>query len=357
MRMKSLIGTLWMFLLTIGFVSCDSGDDQLKYHLELSQNSCEVMQGSQVTISLITHENTELEIGNPELIDAVYTWEANEHKANIEITGKEKGETDIVVTNLETRESATIKIKVLEYPIPYLAVKQSRGNIFDTMVFYLYTKDDKAINPGILASVCDSVVWTIDGMNGSFRVFDQGKGDGWTGSQLTFEWGHCFLYSGEYKTNLAAWKDNKVILSRQLEVPISDHKDFLAYNWRDITKESQAWSAYADVLMSSPNLKTGCGISGTTPYAEVRVFAGAFAETHDILYDYISKIYSSPTYVDTTEKQKMWQRYEELFSEQKKYPNAYPVAIWLADRANIVLLMRDESTESPGYLIYAEPKR
>lgn len=53
----------------------------------------------------------------------------------------------------------------------------------------------------------------------------------------------------------------------------------------------------------------------------------------------------------------MWQLYDELFSEQKKYDSAYPVAIWVAERANIVLLLLDESTEFPGYVVYAEPKK
>lgn len=355
--MKNLIGTFCVFLLTISLMSCEDGDEQFKYHLELSQNSCEVMQGSHVTISLITHENTVLEIENPELVDAVYTWEANGGKANIEIRGKEKGETNLVVTSLETRESAMIKVKVLEYPIPCLAVNQSSGNIFDTMVFNIYMEDGKAVNTNVLASVCDSIVWTIDGVKGSFRVFQHGSGEGWTGTQLTFRWGHCFLYPGEYKTTLTAWKDNKAIHSRQLEIPIFDGKDFLAYNWRDITKESQAWTGYNDVLQSSPVLLSSYGLSGAIPYAEVRVFVQHFVECYDILYSYLCKIYSAPTYVDTTEKQNIWRLYDDLFSEQKKYPNAYPVAIWLTERANVVLLMQDESTETPGYIIYAEPNK
>lgn len=51
----------------------------------------------------------------------------------------------------------------------------------------------------------------------------------------------------------------------------------------------------------------------------------------------------------------MWRRYDELFSEQKKYPDAYPIAIWTTRRTNIVLLLLDESTEVPGYMVYAEP--
>ena len=73
---------------------------------------------------------------NPELIDAAYIWELDDYKAKIEIKGKQKGETDLVVTDHETGESATIKVKVTEYPMPRLAVKQPKGeHFFDTMKF------------------------------------------------------------------------------------------------------------------------------------------------------------------------------------------------------------------------------
>ena len=355
MRTKSLFRTLLMFLFTIGFISCNDEDKQ-DYHLELSKNSCEVMQGFSAAIDLTAHENTTLDIKNPELLDAVYTWELESYKAKIEIKGKQKGETDIIVTDHETGESATIKVKVTEYPMPHLAVKQPKGNIYDMMNFYLYNEDSKSISSSDLSAVCDSIVWTVDGMNGSFKVFEHEEGDGWTGKHLTFEWGHCFKYSGEYKTSLAAWKDNKVFFRHQLDVTVTDDKDFLAFNWSDITKDSQAWNSYADVLKSSPKLMTTYGLSGTVPFVEVRIFNNEMAPIYNnMLYDYFSKLYSVPTYEDKTDK--MWQLYDELFSEQKKYPNTYPVAIWVTKRANIVLLMLDESTEFPGYIVYAEPNR
>lgn len=354
MKTKSLFGTLLMFLFTIGFTSCGD-DDKLEYHLKLSENSCEVMQGQSVAIGLTAHKNTTLKIENPELIDAVYTWDLDGYKAKIEIKGKQKGETNLVVTDHETGESATIKVKVTEYPMPHLAVKKPKGNIFDLMNFYLYNEDSKSINSNSLSAVCDSIVWTADGINGSFKVFEHKKGDNWVGNHLTLEWGHCFKYPGEYKTNLNAWKDNKVIFRHQLDITITDGKDFLTYNWSDITKDSQAWGTYIDVLKSSPNLMTTYGLNGTVPFTEVRIFNSNFAQSYHTLYDYFCKLYSAPTYEDQTEKQKMWQLYDKLFSEQKEYPNAYPVAIWVAERANIVLLLLDESTEYPGYVVYAEP--
>lgn len=319
--------------------------------MELSKNSCEVMQGRSVIVDLTAHENTTLDVKNSDLIDVLYTWEFGSYKAKIEIKGKQKGETDIVVIDHETRQTATIKVKVTEYPMPLLAVEQQKGNIFDMMNFYLYNKNSQSINSSELSAICDSIVWTVDGLNGSFRVFEHEEGEDWMDSHLTLKWGHCFKYPSEYKTYLTAWKDNKTIFRHQLDISITDNKDFLVYNWSDITKDSQAWYSYADVLNSSPDLMTTYGLSGTVPFAEVRLFHNDITQSYHVLYDYFCKLYSTPTYEDKTDK--MWQLYDKLFSEQKK--DGYPVAIWVTEHANIILLLLDEAMEYPGYVVYAEP--
>lgn len=169
MQSKPLLGTLLLLLSAIGFISC-SDDDKSDYHLKLSDNSCEVMQGRSASIGLTAHENTALNIESPELTEAVYAWQSRSFASKIEITGKLKGETGIVVTDLETGVSATIRVKVTEYPMPLLGVKQAKGNIFDRTDFYLYTQESQSINFDDLSAVCDSMVWTADGLKGSFKL-------------------------------------------------------------------------------------------------------------------------------------------------------------------------------------------
>lgn len=356
MTIKKRFSLLLLFLFTIGFISCgdsDENDDNPEYHLELSKSSCEVMQERSITIDLTAHENTTLDIKNPALIEVIYTWELGSYKAKIAIKGKQKGETDIVVTDHQTGESATIKVKVTEYPMPRLAVEQPKGNIFDLMNLYLYNENSQPINLYDLSALCDSIVWTADGLNGSFRVFEHEEGEGWEDNRLTLGWGHCFKYPSEYKTYLTAWKDNKSISRYQLDISITDDKDFLAYNWSDVTNDSQIWNSYADVLKSGPDLMTEYGLNGTTPFAEVSLFNFEFAQGYNALYDYFCKLYSAPTYEGKTDK--MQQLYNELFSEQKMH--GHPIAIWMTERANIVLLLVDEVVEYPEYVVYAEPNK
>lgn len=353
MKTISFIGILTIFLVTIPFISCNDDKDDAGFHLELSTNSCEVMQLRTTSISLVAHENTTLEITHPELVDAFYKWDIHDgFTAVIEITGKQPGETTIKVTDKVTGEANIIKVKVTEYQIPRLAVKQPEGNIFELMEFYLYNDSPEPI-PILyeLSSLYDSIVWSVKGQDGGYQVFNF-KGHG---THLVMGWAHCFRFPGKYETYLTAWKDDKVV-SREasLDVTITNKKDFLKFNWEDITETSKIWTGYIDVLGINPYLATTYDLNGTIPSIEMRASKETFAKSHDILYSYLCELYGEPTYEDEEEKQNIFQLYDELFSKQKKYPDGYPHAIWVTDRAHIVLLEVD-IFETIKYLVYAEP--
>ena len=107
-KLNLSLGSLLLSLFVVFSTSCskNSDDNNPEYHLELSKNSCEVMQGRSVIVDLTAHENTTLDVKNSDLIDVLYTWEFGSYKAKIEIKGKQKGETDIVVIDHETRQTA-----------------------------------------------------------------------------------------------------------------------------------------------------------------------------------------------------------------------------------------------------------
>jgi len=51
------------------------------------------------------------------------------------------------------------------------------------------------------------------------------------------------------------------------------------------------------------------------------------SHSYNSLYNYLCLLYSQPTYEDKKDKQKIFRLYNDWFSEQKEYPNAYPCAI------------------------------
>lgn len=345
----NLIGVLLLLIAASNLISC-SDDGKTMLRLKLSATSCEVMQLRTESIYLNVNRDITWEVTNPELIDVVYKWEKHEgFMAVIEITGKQKGEATIVVTDNVTGESATINVEVTEYALLSIDKKQQKGNIFDTIQFNIqYEGSEPILNE--LANLCDSLVWTVDGQSGSHRIFSHSHNQ----SHLSLEWGHCFLLPGEYKTYLTGWKDDKEIYRNQLDITITDDKDFLLFNWKDINETSKAYMTYVDVIGSNPNLMTTYDYIETVPSAEVRVWnPNSSSTSYDILYSYFSELYSEPTYV-SGDGSKMFQLYDELFSENKKYPGWYPWAIWITEHAHIVLLM-DDWDGSIEYLVYAEP--
>lgn len=352
MKTKNL-SLILLAVCTISFIGCERNEIKTDYHLKLSRNSVEMMQGRKTSLLLAAHENTTLDIALPEVADAVFEWGSQQdgYTAVIEIKGKQKGETDIVVTDHKTGESATITVKVTE--LPRLAVKQAKGNIFSLMNFYLSANNSKSVLSE-LSEVCDSIVWTVKGEAGSHRVFQHDNNS----TRFVKEWGHCFTLPGNYETYLSVWKNNKIISLDKLDITITNDNDFLEFNWKDITKPTQAWTVYADVLGSNPKLITTYDLNGTVPSIEVRILGGDISQNYTTLHSYFSKLYSQPTYEDSKEKQKIFQLYEELFSEQKKYPYDHPCAIWVTEHTHFALLLiEDFSGADEDYIVYAEPRK
>lgn len=227
------------------------------------------------------------------------------------------------------------------------------------MDFYLTNDGSQSITMGLLSEVCDSIVWTVNGQKGSYRLYERESGEGVVKSHLVMEWGHCFIFPGDYETCLTAWKDNKVLYQDILSVTIINDKDFLGFNWKDVTNTSQAWTSYVDVIGSNPDLMTTYRFNAGVPSVEVAYFNVTsdkyLSQSYDVLYNYFCSFYSQPTYEDKKDKQKIFRLYKELFSEQKIYPNAYPCAIWVTDNANVVLLLDED--DSARYIVYAEPRQ
>ncbi len=273
MKTKKLSKLLLLFLCTINLIGCNNEETESACHLELTVNSCKIILGGSESVKLTAHENTTLDITDGEVADAVYTWGGNTEASDIKITGKRDGETNIIVTDHETGETATIKVEVTKAPMPHLALKKgNRKNVFDRMDFYLTNDGSQSITMGLLSEVCDSIVWTVNGQKGSYRLYERESGEGVVKSHLVMEWGHCFIFPGDYETCLTAWKDNKVLYQDILSVTIINDKDFLGFNWKDVTNTSQAWTSYVDVIGSNPDLMTTYRFNAGVPSVEVAYF-------------------------------------------------------------------------------------
>lgn len=97
----------------------------------------------------------------------------------------------------------------------------------------------------------------------------------------------------------------------------------------------------------TPSVKLSFSLKG---HQDEQVFIG---KSEKILSDYITALYSSPTY-DLTDDT-LLEKYNSLFTYKKE--NAYPQYIWLTPKSKIVLLKCYDKifTKYFEYEIYAEP--
>ncbi len=231
-----------------------------------------------------------------------------------------------------------------------LRADAKKGNIFQMIQFGLYAEEDFSLLD--LTEAYDSLVWTASGTDGRYKVYEHGHEPGYSYSHLALGWGHSFFLPGEYETVLTGYKDDKAIRADTLTVTIADGKDFLCYDWNEITARGEGGTGYADVL-SDRNFTTSVGFNDNGP--SVNLFLWDTWESEEsvgILSDHISSLYSAPVYGLGDES--LVERYEALFKNRRE--DEYPLSIWITEASNIVLVKWDTGYGAYHYEIHAEPR-
>lgn len=230
-----------------------------------------------------------------------------------------------------------------------LEIEETQKNIFDYAVFSLFP--DKYGVMFSLFDVYDSITWKVSNLNGSFKIFEHTT----RGASFVRQWSHNFNTPGKYKTYVLGYKDNKVIYGDTVEIDITNTKDFLCYNWKDVKNATYGSIAYVDVL-NDYEFSTFEDIHQNIPSVTVFLIdkkkdnKPAFLEKSKKLFiDYINSLYSTlPTYNETDNN--LLEKYNDLFFYKKE--NTYPLCIWVTSTSKIVLIKEEHHNE---YQLYAEP--
>ncbi|MCD7925370.1 MAG: hypothetical protein LUI85_12040 [Bacteroides sp.] len=239
------------------------------------------------------------------------------------------------------------------FPKLKLGVEESQKDIFEYMIFT--QQFEYSETPHAYAEPYDSVVWKISGESGSLIThIDTGYS-----STSYYSWSHNFYLPGKYKAYLLGYNNNKIVCSDSVSVAVTNNKEFLNYNWKDIKVTPDYENiGYLDVLKDyffSIHSTVSQGVPSVTLYARKY---GQYEEGSDfipkskqILYDYISSLYSTPTY-EATECHPLTEEYNKLFTNKEE--KAEPLSIWVTPKAKIVLRQYKQDSVSE-YEIYAEP--
>lgn len=154
MKTKNLVGILVLFLCVMSLAACSDDDEKQEFTpLHFEFESLETTEGTGGIMFVYTGSgNISLDVRNTDIIDASY--EVNEHYGEIilggssnhlgqiNITGKMKGETSILVKDNVTKETVELRIKITDKYLGF--TMQSGGNhpaLTEDIHFFLVDND------------------------------------------------------------------------------------------------------------------------------------------------------------------------------------------------------------------------
>lgn len=239
----------------------------------------------------------------------------------------------------------------IEKVIPLdLEIEETQKNIFDYAVFNLFPDQYSVMFS--LFDVYDSITWKASNLDGSFKIFQYTT----RGASFIHQWSHAFTSPGNYKTYVLGYKNNEVIYSDTAEVKITNNKDFLCYNWKDIKGSIGHGISYIDVLNDyefSTFENMHQGIPSVTVFLidKKKDNKPAFLKkSKKIFTDYINSLYSTqPVHYET--ENDLLEKYNDLFIYKPK--STYPTCIWITPKSKIALIKEEIHNE---YQLYAEPQ-
>ena len=244
--------------------------------------------------------------------------------------------------------------KVRNPEFPTLEVKGAYGalansytaNIFEPVHFYLDGNDYMQQD---LRKLCDSLVFDIPYSKGthlSRKIYFHEVGR----TQLISGWDHRFILPMGGLCRIKAYKNGDVVYSDAISVSLTNDKDFLMYNWNEISENSDNSIVYVNFVDEKHEFASTHYIVSEIPIAKVWLSKSA-DDTLEWLYEYLYKLYKKPLYSSESEIQ---EQYGKLFTDIDK--REAPQYIWKTDSSCIALIHWYDSDEDiTKYYIKAEP--
>ena len=221
-------------------------------------------------------------------------------------------------------------------------------NIFEMMKFSISIETTHPFITMLdLHQAYDSVIWKVSGVKGESKILKQYS----SSSHFIWQWGHHFFAPGNIETYLIGYKNNTIIHLDTLSLEITNKKDFLGYNWKEITEDSKHTEGYVDAL-SDVQFSTFKTIHDNIPGVRFYLWDN-HSDSDKILSEYITKTYSEPVYTHK-EADLLLKKYHELFHYKRE--KAHPQCMWITPTSKIVLLRCTDKDDPWQYQIYAEPK-
>ena len=177
--------------------------------------------------------------------------------------------------------------KIRELKFPTLTVKGAfansyTANIFDPVHFYLQGNDYMQSD---LRELCDSLVFEIPRQKGthlSRKVYFHEIGK----AELISGWNHRFILPFGGICSIKAYKDGKLVYNDGISVSLTNNKDFLMYDWDEITGNSSNSIGYVNFVDEKHEFVSTHYIVNGIPVVKVSLSKSA-DDTLEWLYEYL----------------------------------------------------------------------
>lgn len=254
--------------------------------------------------------------------------------------------------NVKYKLISIMEQRLVSFPklaIKGLAQTQANGyeaNIFDPVHFYL--EGDEFMQED-LRELCDSLVFDIMGRNdGTAKVYYQKTGE----AKLISSWDHRFYIPMNAMCRLRGYKNGEVVYTHSKQVQLHNNKDFLMYNWNEITQNAPHNIGYLNFLNPNLEIISTHYLTNNTPVAKISLY-GKPDYTGQWLYDYINKIYSTATVYDKNNG--VAEKFAELFVSPDSLET--PQYIWVTDKSVLALVnWSNPEVEVSSTYIMAQPR-
>ena len=244
------------------------------------------------------------------------------------------------------------KVRTPEFPT--LEVKGAQGalansytaNIFEPVHFYLDGNDYMQHD---LRELCDSLVFDIPWLKGthlSRKIYFHEA----SRTQLISGWDHRFILPMSGLCRIKAYKDGDVVYSDAISISLTNDKDFLMYNWEEITESMNNSIGYVNFVDEGHEFLSTHYVVGETSIAKVSL-SKPTDDTLGWLYEYLRKLYKEPLYNSESCVQ---EQYKNLFTDIDGRET--PLCIWQTANSLIALIhWYDTDEDITQYYIKAEP--
>lgn len=255
-----------------------------------------------------------------------------------------KTENHKITITKETSAPSEPKFPTLE--IKGASLNTHTANIFEPVHFYL--EGDDYMNWS-LSQLCDSLVFSVMGEDGSRKVYYDEKGH----SELIAGWDHRFYLPQSCLCRIQAYKGNEVIYTDAIEVNLTNDNDFLMYDWDEVANASKLGTVgFNNFIEPQYSIVTAAYFKENTPSVKVTVENPENLEdARTWLYEYIKKLYKDPVYNESAEVKT---KYAELFVSAQE--DETPLYIWKDDKSVVALVEQyDEFVPVTRVYVRAEP--